>query len=158
VLPSTRRRGQPVNNRKPDDTGVATLIEYVMVTGVVMGLFVVMLLLVNANFMEGPVNTITYYAFTDIGNGVSTRIVDVYAIAPAEGNISSAFDLPDDIGGKTYTIEIVGDTGGQTVAISRDYIFSHTALAGVGASKHGQAGGNTTGSGINKISYDSRGF
>ncbi len=142
----------------PEDSGVATMIEYVMVTGVVMVLFVVMLLLVNANFMEGPVNTITYYAFTDIGNGVSTRIVDVYAIAPENGNISSNFDLPNDIGGKTYFVEILGDTAGQRIAISRDYIFSSTALAGVGASKHGQAGGNTTGAGVNRISYDSKGF
>ena len=134
------------------------MMEYVMVSGVIMVLFITMLLLVNANFMEGPVNTLTYYAFTDIGNGVSTRIVDVYAIAPEEGNISSNFDLPDGIGGKSYTIEIVGDTAGQRVAVSRDYIFSHTALAGVGASKHGQAGGNTTGAGVNRISYDSRGF
>ena len=145
-------------NQNLHDTGVATLIEYVMVTGVVMGLFVIMLLLVNTNFMEGPVNTITYSAFTDIGNGVSTRIVDVYAIAPTEGNISSAFDLPNDVGGKAYFVEIVGDTSGQQVAISRDYIISHTALAGVGASKHGQAGGNTTGAGVNRISYDSRGY
>jgi hypothetical protein len=129
-----------------------------MVTGVVMVLFVVMLLLVNANFMEGPVNTITYYAFTDIGNGVSTRIVDVYALAPEDGNISSNFDLPNDIGGKTYYVEIIGDTSGQKVAISRDYIYSLTALAGVGASKHGQAGGNTTGAGVNRISYDSKGY
>lgn len=134
------------------------MIEYVMVSGVIMVLFITMLLLVNANFMEGPVNTLSYYSFTDIGNGVSTRIVDVYAIAPEEGNISSNFDLPDDIGGKSYTVEIVGDTTGQKVAISRDYIISHTALAGVGASKHGQAGGNTTGAGVNRISYDSRGF
>jgi hypothetical protein len=147
-----------VNNGKHGDTGVTSLIEYVMVTGVCMGLFCVMLLLVNANFMEGPVNTITYYAFTDIGNGVSTRIVDVYAIAPTEGNISSNFNLPDDIGGKAYFVEIVGDTTGQKVAISRDYIISHTALAGVGASRHGQAGGNTTGAGVNRISYDSGGY
>ncbi len=147
-----------MNNRKPEDSGVTSLIEYVMVTGVVMGLFVVMLLLVNTNFMENPVNTLTYYAFTDIGNGISTRMVDTYAIAPEEGNISSKFDLPDDIGGKAYGVEIIGDTAGQRVAISRDTIFSYTALAGVGASKHGQAGGNTTGAGVNKISYDSRGF
>ena len=147
-----------MNKWKHEETGVATLIEYVMITGVVMALFIVMLLLVNANFMEGPVNTLTYYAFTDIGNGVSTRIVDVYAIAPEEGNISSNFDLPDDIGGKSYYIEIVGDTSGQKVAISRDYIYSVTALAGIGATKHGQAVGNTTGAGINRIRYDSRGL
>jgi hypothetical protein len=147
-----------VNKWTHEDTGVASMIEYVMVSGVIMVLFITMLLLVNANFMQGPVNTLTYYAFTDIGNGVSTRIVDVYAIAPDDGNVSSNFDLPDDIGGQMYNVEIVGDTTGQKVAISRDYIFSHTALAGVGASKHGQAGGNTTGAGVNRISYSSKGY
>jgi len=143
---------------QPDDAGVTNMIEYVMVSAVLMTLFIVMLLLVHANFVETPVNTLTYSAFTDIGNGISTRIVDVYAIAPERGNISSNFDLPNDIGGRSYLVEIRGDAQGQTVAISRDYIITHIALAGIGASKHGQAGGNTTGAGINKISYDSGGF
>ena len=143
---------------QPDDAGVANMIEYVMVSGVLMVLFIIMLLLVHANFVETPVNTLTYSAFTDIGNGISTRIVDVYAIAPERGNISSNFDLPNDIGGRSYLVEIRGDAQGQTVDISRDYILTSIALAGIGASKHGQAGGNTTGAGINKISYDSGGF
>ncbi|MDD1682312.1 MAG: hypothetical protein LUO98_00630 [Methanoregula sp.] len=143
---------------QPDDAGVANMIEYVMVSGVLMVLFIIMLLLVHANFVETPVNTLTYSAFTDIGNGISTRIVDVYAIAPQRGNISSNFDLPDDIGGRSYLVEISGDAQGQTVDISRDYILTSIALAGIGASKHGQAGGNTTGAGINKISFDSGGF
>lgn len=143
---------------KPDDTGVANLIEYIMVTGILMALLIVMLLLVHANFVETPVNTITYSAFTDIGNGLSTRIVDIYAIAPENGNITSRFDLPDEIGGRSYGIEISGDTSGQTVDISRDFIKTSVAMAGVGASKHGQAGGNTTGAGVNRLSYDSEGF
>jgi hypothetical protein len=143
---------------QPDDAGVANLIEYIMVTGILMALLIVMLLLVHANFVETPVNTITYSAFTDIGNGLSTRIVDIYAIAPENGNISSGFDLPDEIGGRSYGIEISGDTSGQTVDISRDFIKTSVAMAGIGASKHGQAGGNTTGAGVNKISFDSEGF
>jgi hypothetical protein len=143
---------------QPDDAGVANLIEYIMVTGILMALLIVMLLLVHANFVETPVNTITYSAFTDIGNGLSTRIVDIYAIAPENGNISSGFDLPDEIGGRSYGIEISGDTSGQTVDISRDFIKTRVAMAGIGASKHGQAGGNTTGAGVNKISFDSEGF
>jgi hypothetical protein len=134
------------------------MIEYVMVTGVVMGLFIVMLLLVYANFVEAPVTTITYSAFTDIGNGLSTRIVDVYAIAPADGDITSSFDLPDEIGGRNYEIEISGDASGQTVDVSRDYILTHVAMAGIGATAHGKAGGNTTGSGVNRVSYDSKGY
>jgi Flp pilus assembly pilin Flp len=152
-------RGHTYSGIKPsDDRGVANMIEYVMVTGIIMVLFITMLLLVHANFVEKPVNTITYSAFTDIGNGLSTRIVDVYAIAPETGNITSNFDLPDDIGGRSYVVEISGDQSGQTVDIFRDSIRTEVALAGVGASKHGQAAGNTTGAGVNRVRYDSEGF
>jgi hypothetical protein len=141
---------------QPDDAGVANLIEYIMVTGILMALLIVMLLLVHANFVETPVNTLTYSAFTDIGNGLSTRIVDVYAVAPENGNITSGLNLPDEIGGRSYGIEISPD--GATVDVSRDFIITRVAMAGVGKSKHGQAGGNTTGAGVNRVSYDSEGF
>lgn len=143
-----------------NDAGVATMIEYIMISGVLMGLFIVMLLLVNANFMEGPANTLTYSAFTDISNGISTRIVDTYAIAPGTGNITSRFDIPDDIAGRGYFVE-VGNTAGvdltaQTVTVSRGTIVTNVAIAGIGSTK--RAGGNTTGTGMNRISYDSGGF
>lgn len=144
--------------KRSDETGVAHMIEYVMVSGVVICLFIVMLLLVHANFIDNPVRTITYSAFTDIGNGLSTRIVDVYAVAPPNGTITSNFDLPDDIVGNNYYIEISIGTKGQTVDITRDYIETHIALAGIGASRKGVAGGNTTGSGVNKVSFNSMGF
>jgi hypothetical protein len=136
------------------------MIEYVMISGVLMGLFVVMVLLVNANFMEGPANTIAYSAFTDIGNGVSTRIVDTYAIAPAIGNITSHFDIPDDVAGQNYFVEI-GNTAGddptaQTVTVWRNSVTSSVGIAGIGSTR--RAGGNTTGAGMNRISYDSEGF
>jgi hypothetical protein len=146
------------NSHKSDENGVATMIEYILITGVIMTLFIVMLLMVHANFVETPVNTITYSAFTDIGNGLSTRIVDVYAISPASGNISSKFDLPDEIGDRGYAVEINRDAYGQTVDISRDYIISKVAMAGIGASTHGKAMGNTTGAGVNNVRYDSEGF
>jgi len=148
------------HDERGQERGVATMIEYVMISGVLMTLFVVMVLLINANFMEDPANTLTYSAFTDIGNGVSTRIVDVYAIAPSDGTISSKFDIPDDIAGRGYFVEIgnaVGDDPtAQNVTVSRGDISTSVAIAGVGSSK--RAGGNTTGAGINTISYDSRGF
>ena len=141
-----------------DEGGVANMIEYVMITAVIMTLFIVILLQVHANFVKTPTDKITYSAFTDIGNGLSTRIVDVYAIAPETGNITSNFDLPDEIGGRNYVVEISGSQKGQTVDIWRDDIRAEMGLAGIGASKHGQAKGNTTGSGVNKVRYDSAGF
>jgi len=149
-------------NRGPQlkEAGVATLIEYIMISGVLMALFIVMLLLVNANFMDGPANTLTYSAFTDISNGISTRIVDTYAIAPDTGNITSRFDIPDDIAGREYFVEIGNtasdDTTAQTVTVSRGSIVTNVAIAGIGSTR--RAGGNTTGTGMNRISYDSGGF
>ena len=123
-----------------------------------MALFIVMLLLVNANFMEGPANTLTYSAFTDISNGISTRIVDTYAIAPDTGNITSRFDIPDNIAGRGYFVEIGNtyDLTAQTVTVSRGSIVTNVAIAGIGSTR--RAGGSTTGTGMNRISYDSGGF
>lgn len=141
-----------------DDSGVATLIDYIMISGILMGLFIVLLVLVNAHFMQGPADAITYSAFTDIGNGISTRIVDTYAIAPENGNITSAFDIPDDVAGRQYfvTIDTGGDLSAQLVTVSRDSVTTSIALAGIGSSR--KVGGNTTGMGINRIRYDSGGF
>jgi hypothetical protein len=128
-----------------------------MVTAVLMVLMVVMLLLVNSTFMQGPADTLTYVAFTDIGNGISTRIVDVYALAPSDGSIDTHFDIPTDVAGKDYYVLIgQGITPiDQDVEISRDSIDIHVSLAGIGASRG--VTGNTTGRGLNMISYNSGG-
>src|SRR5665647_885631 len=93
-------------NHQHSETAVVNLIEYIMISGVLMGLLIVMLLLVNTNIMEDPANRLVYVAFTDIGNGVSTRIVDVYSIAPRDGSITTRFDIPDDIAGRDYSVEV----------------------------------------------------
>jgi hypothetical protein len=134
------------------------MIEYVMVSGVVMCLLIVVLLLVNANIMEGPADRLSYVAFTDVGNGISTRIVDVYAIAPLDGTITTRIDIPPDIAGKVYYIEIGpgSNPADQDVTVYRDLLSAKVALAGVGASKG--VTGNTSSRGMKKISYDSRGY
>jgi hypothetical protein len=108
--------------------------------------------------MEDPANRLVYIAFTDIGNGISTRIVDVYAIAPVKGTVSTKFDIPDDIAGKEYSVEIGPGANpvDQDVMVSRGSIEAHIALAGIGASKG--VAGNTTGRGMNIIRYNSGGF
>jgi len=151
------KTGRPCNQRYTE-SGVANLIEYIMISGVLMGLLIVMLLLVNTNIMEDPANRLSYVAFTDIGNGISTRIVDVYSIAPRDGTITTRFDIPDDIAGKDYFVEIGPGANpvDQDVMISRGSLETHVALAGVGATRG--IAGNTTGKGLNKISYNSSGY
>ena len=145
-----------------NDTAVANLIEYMMISAVIMCLLIVVLLLVNTNIMEDPANRLVYVAFTDIGNGVSTRMVDVYAIAPETGNISTKFDIPDDIVGRGYFVEVGGspnidnpDISDQYIRVYRNSITTDIALAGIAASR--SAGGNTTGAGMNIIRYNSEG-
>jgi hypothetical protein len=145
-------------NHLSDESAVANMIEYLMITGVIMVLLIVMLLLINTNIMEDPANRLVYVAFTDIGNGVSTRIVDVYSIAPVTGSVVTKFDIPDEIVGKDYFVEIGpgANLADQEVVVSRGYVESHIALAGIGASK--AVAGNTTGRGVNVIRYESGGF
>ena len=140
-----------------NESAVANMIEYLMISGVIMALFIVVLLLVNTNIMEDPANRLIYVAFTDIGNGVSTRIVDVYAIAPYEGDITTHFDIPDEIVGRGYFVELGSskNSANQEITISRGYLESHIAIAGI-ATTYG-VGGNTTGAGMNIISYNSSG-
>jgi hypothetical protein len=153
-----RRCNHPYN-----ESAAANMIEYIMISGVLMGLLVVMLLLVNTNIMENPANRLAYVAFTDIGNGVSTRIVDLYSIAPRDGTVTTRFDIPDDIAGKDYSVEVGtrpnlvnNEKNDQYIRVSRGYITTDIALSGIGATRN--ASGSTTGKGMNRISYDSEGF
>lgn len=150
------RTGHPPEQYR--DAGVSTLIEYVIISGILLLLFVVVVLQVNANFMQGPAETLEYHAFTDIGNGVSTRMIDVYSIAPTNGTLSTAFDIPDDVGGEDYNVEVyTGATASdQYIMVYRGSIVSNISLAGISSTRN--VTGNTTGRGMNIISYDSEGF
>jgi len=145
-----------------NEAAVANMIEYLMISGVTMALLIVFLLLINTNIMEDPANRLVYVAFTDIGNGVSTRMVEVYAIAPAEGTIDTKFDIPDEIVGRSYFVKVGTQQNpinpgmdDQYIQISRGSIESRISLAGIATTKG--ATGETTGAGINRISYNSSG-
>jgi hypothetical protein len=138
------------------------MIEYLMVSAVIMALFIVILLLVNTNIMEDPANRLVYVAFTDIGNGVATRMIDVYAISPKDGTVFTRFDIPDDIAGKDYFVDVgtrqnkinlaLND---QYIRVSRGFLTTDIALSGIGATRN--VSGSTTGRGMNTICYNSSG-
>jgi len=140
-----------------NETALTNMLEYIMISGILMVILVIMLLQVNTNIMENPANRLTYVAFTDIGNGISTRIVDLYAITPRNGTITTRFDIPDDIAGRAYYVEIGPGANpvDQDVKVTRGDVDANIALAGIGASRG--VVGNTTGRGLNRIIYDSEG-
>jgi hypothetical protein len=140
-----------------NDEGVTNLLEYIFISGTLLLLLVVLMFLVNAVFMEGPANTLSYHAFTDIGNGVSTRIVDLYLVAdPITGSIDTKFDIPDDVAGRDYFVEAIGKQTETVIEVRRGDIYSQISLAGIGGTRG--VTGSTTGRGWNMIRYNSSGF
>jgi hypothetical protein len=138
-----------------DEEAVTSLLEYVTITGILVVLLIITIFATNAVFMEGPANKLAYHSFVDIGNGLSTRVVDIYVIAPDNGTIATDFDIPDDVAGQDYAVDMDGSGGDQVVVISRGDIRSRIAIAGIGATMG--VTGSTTGSGINRLIYNSSG-
>ncbi|WP_342677606.1 hypothetical protein [Methanofollis sp. UBA420] len=140
-----------------DESGVANLVEYVTITGILMILLIVTIFATNAIFMQGPSDRLAYHSFVDVGNGISTRIVDIYVIAPDNGTITTDFDIPDDVAGADYFVEMNRGVSGsdQKVVVSRGGVMSTISIAGIGATMG--VTGSTMGSGINRLTYNSSG-
>lgn len=138
-----------------DESGVANLVEYVTITGILLVLLIATIFATNAIFMQGPADRLAYHSFVDVGNGISTRIVDIYVIAPDNGTITTDFDIPDDVAGQDYFVEMDGTSDAQKVVVSRGDIRSTISIAGIGSTMG--VTGNTTGGGINRLTYDSHG-
>ncbi|MDD3407563.1 MAG: hypothetical protein PHP13_05710 [Methanomicrobium sp.] len=140
-----------------DEDAVSTIVEYINITAVMVALLIVMMIVTNAVLIEGPSGSIKYHSFVDIGNGVSARIVDIYTIAPDSGRIETKFDLPDDVINKDYYVlmdpYMIGAS--QSIIVTDGNIKSKISIAGIGATRG--VAGNTTGSGTNRITYDSGG-
>jgi hypothetical protein len=148
---------RPITDPVGHEQGVSSLIEYIFITGILMLFMIIMILFINPLFIQGPMDQLTRHAYTDIGNGISTRIVDLYIIAPFEGNIRSQFDIPEDVAGRGYFVTIEPALGGKDLLkVSGDTVEIEMTLAGIGATLGVE--GSTSSSGLNEIRYDSAGF
>lgn len=136
------------------ESGVSSLLEYLFISGIMILFIVITVPLVTSIFIEQPTNQLTTTAFVDIGNGVSTRIVDLYALIPGSNNeahIKTKFDIPDDVAGRDYMVEIAQ---GSTVVVSRGDYETKVSLGGISISAMGSTGGRTSASGLNIIRFD----
>jgi hypothetical protein len=142
------------------DSGVSHLLEYLIISGIVIIFMIILIPMTNQIFIEGPANQLTFYALTDIGNGVSTRIIDLYAVIPYynDATITTKFDIPDDIAGRDYWVEIVPGPPekphDQSIIITGSSgSSSRISLSGIGETIFGRSEGRTTASGLNRIEY-----
>ena len=141
--------------RNLDDDGVSTMTEYLSITSILVAMFIIMMFVVHAGLIEGPTDTLKYHSYVDVGNGVSVRMVDLYAIAPGSGTIQTHFDLPDEVAGEEYEVILGGLEESQYITVTDGSVTAEVAISGIGATKG--VTGRTTGGGYNMISYDSGG-
>jgi len=139
------------------ESGVSDLIEYFVISGMMMVLIIITILTITPVAIYHPVDQLSEYAFIDVGNGISTRIVDLYVVSPEEiGNITSKFDIPDDVVGREYNVLIESDERGDIVSVSSGSVRRVVPLAGIGETLGVK--GSTTGHGLNVIQYNSTGW
>jgi len=158
-------------NRETDNNeAVSSLLTNIMITSILMILFVAVILATNLIFIEGPSDNLKYHHYIDIGNGVSTRIVDMYILAPKDehgrrtGNvqIKSILELPYDVGGRNYLVimnPVKTGTSQQVIVTDGSLsgtVASNIAIAGIGETL--PVMGNTSGGKLNHIIYNSTGF
>lgn len=136
--------------------GVSDLIEYFIISSMMILLIIITILTITPVAIYQPTDQLSEYAFIDIGNGVSTRIVDLYVISPEDGNITSKFDIPDDVVGREYGVNIEQGSTGDYISVHYSNIERKVPLAGIGETLG--VWGNTTGHGLNRILYNSYGY
>jgi hypothetical protein len=93
-------------NLMENDSGVNMIIEYIMTFIIASILFSIVLLMANGLFIDGPQKTVSRVQFTDIGNDITAKMVDTYLIAPQNGYISTTFDMPLTVAGKSYMANV----------------------------------------------------
>jgi Flp pilus assembly pilin Flp len=89
-----------------DETGVTPMVEYIITFIIASILFMLMLAIASTIFIDGPQRTVSRIQFTDIGNDLTTKIVDTYLVYPQSGEISTTFDMPMTVAGKDYWVDI----------------------------------------------------
>ena len=141
------------------EEAVSNMIEYIIISGMLMLLMIITTLALTSVVIDRPVDQLSEYAFIDIGNGISTRIVDLYVIAPVvpnQGNVTTQFDIPDDVVGREYFVTVQSGPTGDQIVVYREDIQRKVSLAGIGTTLG--VAGSTSGHGMNIIQFESLGF
>jgi hypothetical protein len=132
------------------DPAVSHLISYIVFSAILVTFTVLIMLTIPSLITKSPSDQLISNAFTDIGNGISTRIVDVHSIRPSTGDISSKIDFPREIINRNFRIQILG--GGSDIKLSQGSISTFTPLPGISLGGEGITGDIASNS-LRKITY-----
>ena len=147
-----------------NESGVSPLIEYIITFVIASVIFSMMLLMSNSLFIETPQKIAQKVQYTDIGNDLTAQIIDTYLIIPdthavskaqtQSVSVSTAFDIPRMIAGKSYNVSIknVGDDKEIKVYSYTNDVDAEVTLNGV-SSTIPITGSTSGGESLHRIRY-----
>ncbi|MDY6965071.1 MAG: hypothetical protein SVM80_03765 [Halobacteriota archaeon] len=135
---------------------VSGLMEFIFTSGIAIALFTIMLLYSQGLFIEDPGETVALERFSDIGNDVSTKIVDIYIIAPENGKIVTDLTMPTSVGGHDYQVNTQAQAD-QMVTVSSLTSSDLEVTVSINGITHtvGVTGTTSSRSTQHQLSYDS---
>jgi hypothetical protein len=94
-----------------DERGASSMMEFVLMFVLAAGIFTLLILNFNSMFLNHPKYVVATNQFVDVGNDVTTKIIDTYLISPDNGMVRTYFTIPSTIAGYTYVVGVhpVGD-------------------------------------------------
>lgn len=132
------------------DPAVSHLISYIVFSAILVTFTVLVMLTIPMIMTQTPYEQLTSSSFVDIGNGISTRIIDLHSVRPLNGYISSKISFPREIVGNPYLVEVL-DSGG-TVKLSQGKVATFIPLPGISLGGEGVSG-NASSMSLKRITY-----
>ena len=105
-------------NYLSDENAVSNAVGYILITSVAITFFAILMLSLNYLFTDTPKAIVSESVYNDLGNEISTKMVDIYIIAPINGSIDTKLFIPFKIADERYKIKMVGGGGNQEIIIS----------------------------------------
>ncbi len=89
-----------------NDEALNLVMEYILVFIMATIVFTILISSTQALFIESPSKMVSKNQFMDVGNDIDAKLIDTYLVAPRDGSISTTFDIPSDIVGYGYNVQI----------------------------------------------------
>ena len=101
-----------------DDTASSTVLGYIFIGSVAITFFAILMLSLNFLFTDTSRDIVTESVYNDLGNEISTKMVDIYIIAPINGSIDTKLYIPQKIANERYKIAMNRTSGDQEIIVS----------------------------------------
>lgn len=140
-----------------DEDAASSMVEFILVSAIAIIFFVVITLSLSEIFIEGAGEQVAMKQFSDIGNDISTKIVDFYIVAPQNGTLATDLTMPRSVGGHYYEVDADIDAINQMITVSSQRSSNLDVSITINGIAHTVSirGSTLSGNPEHQLSYDS---